>query len=151
MNMQDQEAHAAVERSVIPTEGHQRLHPASWKRASGYSNGITARGRTVFLGGQIGWTGQQVFEAKDLVGQIRQALQNIADVLAEANGRPEHIVRLTWFVTDKPAYLAALREIGEAYRSVMDRHFPAMTMVQVVALIEDEALVEIEATAVLPD
>ena len=128
---------------------HERLHPAHWKRASGYSNGILAHGRTVFLGGQIGWTGNQVFEAKDLVGQTRQVLQNIVEVLAEAGGRPEHIVKMTWFITDKSAYLAALKEIGEAYRGVMGKHFPAMTMVQVVALIEDEALVEIEATAVL--
>lgn len=129
---------------------HQFLNPAGWKKASGYANGIVTRGRTVWIGGQIGWNGQQVFEEKDLVGQIRQALQNVADILAEAGGRPEHVVRLTWFITDKHDYLANLRAVGEAYRSVMGKHFPTMTMVQVAALIEDEAKVEIEATAVLP-
>lgn len=129
---------------------HQFLNPAGWKKASGYANGIVTEGRTVWIGGQIGWNGQQVFEEKDLVGQIRQALQNVADILAEAGGRPEHVVRLTWFITDKHDYLANLRAVGEAYRSVMGKHFPTMTMVQVAALIEDEAKVEIEATAVLP-
>ena len=130
---------------------HEFLHPSTWKAARGYANGVVASGRTVFLGGQIGWTGQQVFEASDLVGQTRQALLNIVDLMAEAGGRPEHIVRLTWYVTDKRAYLASLRPLGEAYREVMGRHYPAMTMVQVVALIEDAALVEIEATAVIPE
>jgi enamine deaminase RidA (YjgF/YER057c/UK114 family) len=129
---------------------HRQLHPASWKKAIGYANGILAEGRTVWLGGQIGWTGDQVFEAKDLPGQTRQALQNIVDVLAEAGGSPEHIVRMTWYVVDKQEYLSNLKAVGEAYRTVMGKHFPAMTMVQVVALIENEARVEIEATAVLP-
>lgn len=129
---------------------HQILHPSNWKKASGYANGVLAEGRTVWIGGQIGWNGQQVFEEKELVGQIRQALQNIVDVLAEAGGRPEHIVRLTWYVTDKRDYLANLKGVGEAYRSVLGKNFPAMTMVQVADLIEDEAKVEIEATAVLP-
>jgi enamine deaminase RidA (YjgF/YER057c/UK114 family) len=104
----------------------------------------------VFIGGQVGWTGDQVFEEKELAGQIRQTLQNILAVLAEAGGGPEHIVRMTWYVTDKQDYLANLKGVGEAYRTVIGRHFPAMTMVQVADLIEDEALVEIEATAVLP-
>lgn len=129
---------------------HQLLHPAHWKKAIGYANGIVAEGRTVFIGGQIGWTGDQVFEAKDLVGQTRQTLQNIVAILSEAGGRPEHIVRMTWYVVDKQDYLANLKGVGEAYRAVMGRHFPAMTMVQVADLIEDEAVVEIEATAVLP-
>lgn len=129
---------------------HRELHPASWKKAVGYANGIEAQGRMIFVGGQIGWTGEQVFEAKDLAGQTRQALQNIVDVIAEAGGGPEHVVRMTWYVTDKQDYLANLKGIGAAYRAVMGRHFPAMAMVQVVALIEDEAKVEIEATAVLP-
>lgn len=129
---------------------HQLLHPASWKKAVGYANGFVTQGRTVWLGGQIGWTGNQVFEATDLAGQTRQALENVVAILAEAGGRPEHIVRMTWYVTDKRDYLANLKGIGEAYRTVMGRHFPAMTMVQVAALIEDEARVEIEATAVLP-
>ena len=130
---------------------NQILHPANWKKASGYANGMLSSGRTVWVGGQIGWTGDQVFEAKDLAGQTRQALANIVAVLAEAGGRPEHVVRMTWFITDKQEYLANLKGIGEAYRAVMGKHFPAMTMVQVVALIEDEAKVEIEATAVIPD
>ncbi|MDF1601036.1 RidA family protein [Mesorhizobium sp. YIM 152430] len=129
---------------------HEILHPANWKKASGYANGIAASGRTVFVGGQIGWNGNQVFEEKDLVGQTRQTLQNIVDVLAEAGAGPEHLVRMTWYITDKRAYLDHLKEIGAAYRDVIGRHFPAMAMVQVVALIEDEAKVEIEATAVIP-
>ncbi len=127
------------------------LNPANWKPAKGYANGIAvASGRTVFLGGQIGWTGDQVFETDDFVAQVRQVLENIRDILAEAGGAPDRIVRMTWFITDKREYLARLPEIGQAYRSVMGKHFPAMTMVQVVALIEDRAKVEIEATAVLP-
>jgi len=129
---------------------HEILHPANWKKAVGYSNGILAEGRMVFIGGQVGWNGDQVFEEKELVGQIRQTLQNILDILAEAGGGPEHIVRLTWYVTDKQDYLANLKGVGEAYRAVMGRHFPAMTMVQVADLIENDAVVEIEATAVLP-
>ena len=129
---------------------HEVLHPANWKKASGYANGMLAQGRTVWVGGQIGWNGDQVFETSDFGEQTRQALANIVAVLHEAGGRPEHIVRLTWYVTDKQEYLASLKGIGEAYRAVMGKHFPAMTMVQVAALIEDEARVEIEATAVLP-
>lgn len=129
---------------------HEILHPANWKKASGYANGIAATGRTVWVGGQIGWNGDQVFEAKDLVGQTRQALQNIVEILAEAGAGPEHLVRMTWYITDKRAYLDNLKEIGAAYRDVIGRNFPAMAMVQVVALIEDEAKVEIEATAVVP-
>ncbi|WP_029660542.1 RidA family protein [Aliihoeflea sp. 2WW] len=130
---------------------HEILHPANWKKASGYANGIAASGRTVWVGGQIGWNGDQVFEAKDLVGQTRQTLQNIVDVLAEAGAGPEHLVRMTWYITDKRAYLDNLKGIGTAYRDVIGRNFPAMAMVQVVALIEDEARVEIEATAVVPE
>jgi len=129
---------------------HEVLHPANWKAAKGYANGMLADGRVVYLGGQIGWNGDQVFEEKGLVGQTRQTLQNIADVLKEAGGRPEHIVKLTWYIIDKQDYLANVREIGAAYREVLGKHFPAMAMVQVVALMEDDAKVEIEATAVLP-
>lgn len=129
---------------------HQALHPANWKAAKGYANGIVAEGRVVFLGGQIGWNADQLFETDDFVEQTRQVLKNIVAVLAEAGGRPEHIVRLTWFVTSKQEYLARLRELGEAYQSVMGRHYPTMSAVQVVALMEDRAKVEIEATAVLP-
>ncbi len=126
------------------------LHPAGWKPAKGYANGVLAEGRTVWLGGQIGWNGQQEFETDDFAGQVRQALENMIAILAEAGGRPEHIVRMTWFVIDKAEYLSRLADVGEAYRAVMGRHFPAMSVVQVVALIEDRAKVEIEATAVLP-
>ena len=128
------------------------LHPSGWAAAKGYANGIaTTGGRTVFLGGQIGWNGDQVFESDDFVAQTRQALENIVAILAEANGEPEHIVRLTWFVTSKKEYLANLKGLGAAYREVMGRNFPTMSVVQVVALMEDAAKVEIEATAVIPD
>lgn len=130
---------------------HHILHPSHWKRAAGYANGVQARGTTIFVGGQIGWNADQVFTTDDFVEQIHQALSNIVTVLAEADARPEHLVRLTWYVTDKQEYLSRLKEVGEAYRSVIGKHFPAMTMVQVADLIEDEAKVEIEATAVLPD
>jgi enamine deaminase RidA (YjgF/YER057c/UK114 family) len=129
---------------------NQILHPAHWKKAAGYANGILAEGRTVWIGGQIGWNRDQIFEVHDLVGQTHQTLSNIVAILAEAGGRPEHVVRMTWYVKDKKDYLANLKGIGEVYRAVMGRHFPAMTMVQVADLIEDEAVVEIEATAVLP-
>ena len=116
----------------------------------GFSNGVAAEGRQVFVAGQIGWNARQEFVSDDFVVQVEQALRNIVEVLAEADARPEHIVRLTWYVLDKKEYLARLREAGQAYRRVLGRHFPAMTLVQVVALVEDRAKVEIEATAVLP-
>lgn len=125
------------------------LHPENWKTAKGYANGIAAEGRTVFLGGQIGWNASQEFETDDFIGQVEQCLNNIVSILHEANGRPEHLVRLTWYILDKQEYLGRLHELGEVYRRVLGRHFPAMTMVQVSALIEDRARVEIEATAVL--
>ena len=132
-------------------EPHLRtLHPAGWKPARGYSNGILAEGRTVWLGGQIGWNGQQEFETDDFAGQVKQALENVVAILAEAGGGPEHIVRMTWFITDKQAYVSGLAQVGEAYRAVMGRNFPTMSVVEVKALIEDRAKVEIEATAVLP-
>ncbi len=126
------------------------IHPEGWKPAKGYANGIVAEGRVLFVGGQIGWTAEQVFETHDFIGQMTQALRNIADVVEAAGGSVEHVTRLTWYVTDKKEYLARQKEIGAAYREVMGYHFPAMTMVVVSALVEDEALVEIEATAVLP-
>lgn len=126
------------------------LHPSHWKRAIGYANGVMAEGKTIFVGGQIGWNADQAFETDDFVGQIEQALTNIVAVLAEADARPEHLVRLTWYITDKQEYLGRLKEVGEVYRAVLGKHFPAMTMVQVADLIEDRAKVEIEATAVLP-
>lgn len=129
---------------------HQLLHPSHWKAAVGYANGVLASGQTVFVGGQIGWNADQVFESDDFVVQVNQALQNIVAILKEANAGPEHIVRLTWYVTDKQEYLARLKEVGGAYREVLGKHFPAMTMVQVAGLVEDQAKVEIEATAVIP-
>jgi enamine deaminase RidA (YjgF/YER057c/UK114 family) len=126
------------------------LQPAGWARPRGYSNGVVADGRTVFVAGQVGWNAEQRFEHGDLAGQVKQALQNIVAVLAEAGGRPEHITRMTWYLLDKRAYVAQAAAIGAAYRDVIGRHFPAMTAVQVGALVEDAALVEIEATAVVP-
>jgi enamine deaminase RidA (YjgF/YER057c/UK114 family) len=126
------------------------LHPQHWARAKGFSNGILAEGRLVFIAGQVGWNALQRFESDDFVVQLEQALSNIVEVLAEAEGRPEHLVRLTWYVLDKHEYLARLNEVGQAYRRVLGRHFPAMTLVQVVGLVEARAKVEIEATAVLP-
>lgn len=129
---------------------HQFLHPSHWKPAIGYSNGVAATGRMVFTGGIIGWNAQHDFETDDFVGQVEQALKSIVEVLACAGARPEHLVRLTWYVTDKRQYLANLKELGRAYKAVIGRHYPAMALVQVVALVEDRAKVEIEATAVIP-
>lgn len=131
--------------------GHEVLHPAGWKPAAGYANGVAARGRMVFLGGLIGWNAAQKFETDDFTGQVEQTLKNIVAVLAEGGAGPEHLVRLTWYVTDKRLYLDNLREVGRVYRAVLGRNFPAMALVQVAALVEDRALVEIEATAVVPD
>lgn len=127
------------------------LQPDGWKAPKGYSNGVLAEGRMVFIGGQVGWSSDQVFETDDFVEQVEQTLRNIVDILGEADGAPEHITRLTWYVTDKQEYLARQKELGAAYRRVLGTHFPAMSLVQVVALVEDQAKVEIEATAVLPD
>ncbi len=132
------------------SETHEFLHPQNWKKPKGFANGIVAEGRVVFLAGQIGWNAEQKFDSTDFVAQARQALANIVALVAEAGGKPEHITRLTWFVTDKKDYLSHLRELGDAYRAVMGKHFPTMTLVQVVALVEDLAKVEIEATAVVP-
>jgi enamine deaminase RidA (YjgF/YER057c/UK114 family) len=129
----------------------KKLQPAGWAPPKGYANGIAARGTTVFVGGQIGWNGQQQFESDDFVMQSRQALRNVMAILAEAGAGPEHIARMTWYVTDKREYVASLSALGTAYRDVIGRHFPAMTAVQVSALIEDRAKVEIEVTAVVPD
>jgi enamine deaminase RidA (YjgF/YER057c/UK114 family) len=128
----------------------ERLHPKHWARANGFSNGILAEGRHVFIAGQVGWNAEQRFESDDFVVQVEQALRNIAEVLLEAQGGPEHVVRLTWYVLDKKEYLARLKEVGQAYRRVFGRHFPAMTLVEVAGLVEARAKVEIEATAVLP-
>ena len=126
------------------------LQPPGWVRPRGYANGVAARGTTVYVSGMIGWDGQGVFHTDDFAGQTRQALQNIVEVLAEAGARPEHIVRMTWYVLDKREYVAAWPDIGQAYREIMGAHYPAMTAVQVAGLVEDRARVEIEVTAVVP-
>ncbi len=128
----------------------QILQPEGWARPRGYSNGVAASGRTVCVSGMIGWDAQCQFQALDFAGQTRQALQNVVDVLKEAGAGPEHIVRMTWYVVDKQEYIAAAKEIGAAYRELIGRHYPAMTAVQVVALVEDKARVEIEVTAIVP-
>ncbi|MEP4038404.1 MULTISPECIES: RidA family protein [unclassified Pseudophaeobacter] len=126
------------------------VHPEGWKPAKGYANGMVAEGKLLFVGGQIGWNADQVFEEHGFIGQMSQVLRNILDVVETAGGQASDITRLTWYVTDKAEYLAHQGEVGAAYRAVMGYHFPAMTMVVVSALVEDEAKVEIEATAVLP-
>jgi enamine deaminase RidA (YjgF/YER057c/UK114 family) len=130
---------------------HQFLHPRNWKPALGYANGVAASGRMIFCGGLIGWNAEQEFESDDFIDQVAQTLRNIVAVLAEAGAEPRHIVRLTWYVTDKQEYLARLKELGRVYREIIGKHFPAMALVQVVALVEDRAKVEIEATAVVPE
>ncbi len=129
---------------------HRILQPAGWAPAKGYANGVAASGALVFVGGQVGWNAAQQFESADFVAQARQALANVVAVLAEAGGRPEHVTRLTWYVVDKREYLACGKALGVAYREIMGRHYPAMTAVEVTALMEDAARVEIEATAVVP-
>ena len=129
----------------------QVLQPRSWARPKGYANGVAVRGRQIYVAGMIGWDGQGRFQSDDLVGQVRQALANIVAVLAEADAKPEHIVRMTWYLTDKREYLARAREIGAVYRELIGSFNAAMTAVQVSALIEDRAQVEIEVTAVVPD
>jgi enamine deaminase RidA (YjgF/YER057c/UK114 family) len=126
------------------------LQPQGWPRPKGYSNGMAAEGRFVFVAGMVGWNPAGHFETDSFAGQVRQALRNVLAVLAETGGKAEHIARMTWYVTDKQEYLANLREVGAAYREVIGNHFPATTLVQVSGLVEDRAKVEIEATAVLP-
>ena len=128
----------------------QHLLPAGWKRPSGYSAGIAAEGRLVVTAGLIGWNGQEEFETDEFVGQLRQALENVRAVLAEADARPEHIVRMTWYITDKRDYLASLEDIGAAWRDILGKVYPAMAVVEVSALLEDRAKIEIETTAVVP-
>jgi enamine deaminase RidA (YjgF/YER057c/UK114 family) len=127
------------------------LLPAGWVKPRGYANGVAARGTQVFIAGQIGWDAQGHFHSSDFAAQAHQALSNIVAVLDAAGGRPEHLVRLTWYVTDKREYVAALRDVGSAFRELIGNYDIAMSAVQVAALIEDEAKVEIEATAVIPD
>ncbi|MGV6876157.1 RidA family protein [Pseudochelatococcus sp. B33] len=130
---------------------HKVLQPEGWARPIGYANGVEARGRTVFVGGQIGWNAQQQFETDDFTEQVRQTLTNVVAVLAEAGAGPQHITSLTWYFTDKEEYVANLKGVGQAYRDIIGKHFPAMAAVQVVALVEDRAKIEIQATAVIPD
>jgi len=129
---------------------HEILHPKNWKPARGYANGVAASGRMVFTGGLIGWNADQEFETDDFVGQVAVALRSIVEVLACAGAGPEHLVRLTWYVTDKQEYLGNLKGLGAVYKEIIGRNYPAMALVQVVALVEDRAKVEIEATAVIP-
>ena len=130
---------------------HNLLQPPGWAPAKGYANGVAARGTLVFVGGQIGWNAQQQFETDDFIGQTRQTLQNVVAVLTEAGAGPEHMVRMTWYVIDRVEYNARLKELGGVYREVIGKHFPAMTCVEVAALMEARAKVEIEVTAVVPD
>jgi enamine deaminase RidA (YjgF/YER057c/UK114 family) len=130
---------------------HQILQPENWAKPVGYSNGMAARGRLVFTGGQIGWNARCEFESDDLVDQIRQTLANIAAVLEEAGAGPQHITSMTWYVVDLAEYREGLKQMGSAYRDVMGRHFPPMAVVQVAGLVEARAKVEIQATAVIPD
>lgn len=134
-----------------PAPTLQILQPAGWPRPKGYANGIAATGRQVFVGGIVGWNEQGKFTSDDFAEQTLQALTNIVAILAEAGAGPEHVVRMTWYVTDKREYLAQAKEVGRAYRAVMGYHYPAMAVVQVVALVEDRAKVEIETTAVIPN
>ncbi len=127
------------------------LQPPEWLPPKGYANGIAARGTMVFVGGQIGWNGQQVFETDDFIAQTRQALLNIVAVLREANAAPEHMVRMTWYIVDRDEYVARLKELGAVYREIIGRNFPTMSCVEVSRLVESRAKVEIEVTGVVPD
>ena len=129
---------------------HKQIHPKGWKPAKGYANAILSEGLTLNIAGQIGWNENQEFIAKDFIGQMEQTLKNITAIIKEAGGQIEDLTRLTWYVTDKAEYLANQKKVGKTYRSVLGNHFPAMTMVVVTALVENEALIEIEATAVIP-
>ena len=128
----------------------QMFNPPEWQRPKGYSNGIAAAGRMIFVAGQVGWDAQETFRTDDLVGQVRQSLTNIVAILAEAGARPEHIVRMNWYLADKDEYNARLAEIGEVYRELIGRHFPAKTALQVAGFVEHGAKIEIEVTAMLP-
>jgi enamine deaminase RidA (YjgF/YER057c/UK114 family) len=129
----------------------QILQPPGWARPKGFANGVAAQGKLVFIAGQVGWTPQGEWRSRDFAGQFRQTIANILEVLAEAGGEPHHLVRLTWYVLDKQEYLAALPAVGKAYRELIGRHFPTMAVLQVGGLVEPEARLEIEATAVIPE
>jgi enamine deaminase RidA (YjgF/YER057c/UK114 family) len=130
---------------------HTILQPEGWARPVGYANGVEAQGRLIFVGGQIGWNGQCQFETDDFVGQVRQTLENVVAVVRTAGGEPHHITTMTWYFTDKKEYVENLKGIGQAYRDVIGKHFPAMAAMQVVALVEDRAKIEIQAHAVIPE
>lgn len=130
---------------------HRILQPAHWAKPVGYANGVVAQGRQIFIGGQIGWTAEQIFETDALVGQVEQSLQNIVAILAEANAIPQHIASMTWYFIDKRDYLDQLEAIGRVYRRIIGAHYPAMAAVQVVSLMEERARVEIQAIAVIPE
>lgn len=134
----------------MSTSPHKFLQPAGWPRAKGYSNGVAAIGETIFVGGMVGWNEKEQFETDDFASQFRQVLLNIVAVLNEAGAKPEHIVRMTWFIGDKQQYLSAQKEMGAAYRDIIGRHYPAMAVIEVKGFIEDGAMLEIEATAVIP-
>ena len=131
--------------------GARAINPPGWARPKGYSNAIVGRGTIVMVAGQIGWNAQQQFESDDFVAQLRQALTNTIEVLAAAGAKPEHVARMIWYVTDKQRYLAEIAEVGAAWRDIMGRTYPAMTLLEVSALVEDRALIEIESTAIIPD
>ena len=131
--------------------GLHAINPPGWARPKGYSNAVVGRGTIVMVAGQIGWNAQQQFESDDFVSQLRQALANTIAVLAAAGAKPEHVARMTWYVTDKQRYLSSIAEVGAAWRDTMGRTYPAMTLLEVSALVEDRALVEIESTAIVPD
>ena len=131
--------------------GVRAINPPGWARPKGYSNAVLGRGTIVMVAGQIGWNAQQQFESDDFVTQLRQALTNTVAVLAAAGAKPEHVARMTWYVTDKQRYLAEIAEVGAAWRDIMGRTYPAMTLLEVSALVEDRALIEIESTAIIPD
>lgn len=127
------------------------LEPEGWAKPKGYANGTKAKGELIFIAGQIGWNAEQQFETDDFAAQVDQALRNVAAVCRAGGAEPSHITRMTWYITDKPAYLASLKQIGASWKAIMGRHFPAMAVVAVSALMEDRAKVEIEATAVIPE
>jgi enamine deaminase RidA (YjgF/YER057c/UK114 family) len=127
------------------------LQPPNWPRPKGYSNGVIAKGSSVFLSGIVGWNNRGEFDSKDFAPQVKQALKNIVEILAEAKARPEHIARMTWYVVDKHEYLNAAKQIGASYREIIGRHYPAMSVVEVSGLVEADARVEIEVTAVVPE
>jgi enamine deaminase RidA (YjgF/YER057c/UK114 family) len=131
--------------------GVRAINPPGWARPKGYSNAVVGRGTIVMVAGQIGWNAQEQFESDDFVAQLRQALANTVEVLAAAGAKPEHVARMTWYVTDKQRYLAHIAEAGAAWRDIMGRTYPAMTLIEVSALVEDRALIEIESTAIVPD